>query len=173
MPTYRPLIHLLVGASLLLSLFPAAAANAQALPLKIESMRALLFFGDTGTFSPDVAETNDGQPFVPSMLWNAPMKHENRSTSVLVIVEVSGYPGRQQLEFVARYIPWNKESGAVTVRKLMPIDISLEVGMSSGKHYAGFWLDQTGCHPVQLLARVIGPKETAREKKVIKFGCGE
>src|ERR1043166_9702905 len=80
---------------LLLSAFAfcvlTSTANAQTSPDKIVSMKAQLFYEDKGTFSEaDAAEDDHGPPYSPPKFWNTPMQYENRSTSVFVVVEVSG-----------------------------------------------------------------------------------
>ena len=155
---------------------PAAiTSTAQTKPFKITSTTAQLFYGDKGTFSADAAEDDTGPPYVPPKFWNTPIQYENRSTSVLVIVEVSGDGRRtpeRKLEFTARYIPWDRESRPIVVQRIVPVSIPIKVG-EYDKYYAGFWLYETGCHPVRLTARIIGRGETSSVKKVIKFGCGE
>jgi hypothetical protein len=42
---------------------------------------------------------------------------------------------------------------------------------SENKFFAGFWLYETGCHPVELTARVVGQKQ--RMRKTINLRCGE
>jgi hypothetical protein len=138
-------------------------------------MKAMLFYENDGTFSPDVSEI-EHQPFVvPSLLWNNSMKGgpgEGTSSSVLVTVEVTGeysYHRRPpQIEFTAKYVPIYRNSGAIIVRKRAAITIN-----ANGKYIAGFWLYQTGCHPVKLSARIVGLSEGSTVRRVIRFGCGE
>jgi hypothetical protein len=42
---------------------------------------------------------------------------------------------------------------------------------SENKFFAGFWLYETGCHPVELTARIVGLKQ--RLQKTINLRCGE
>jgi len=112
---------------------------------------------------------------VPPRFWNTPLQYENRSRSVFAVVEVVGSAlsnPERKVEFVARYIPWDREKRAVVVRRIVTVRIPVKVG-NTDKFYAGFWLYETGCNPVKLTARIIGPGETATARKVIKFGCGE
>ena len=151
------------------------ASSVKVTPFKITAMKAMLFYEDKGTFSPDVSEFDTGPPYVPPKLWNTPMQYENRSTSVLVIVEVTGDGGgaaKRKLEFTARYIPWERESREIVVRKAAPISIPIKID-ENDKYNAGFWLYETGCNPVKLTARIIGQREASTVKRVIKFGCGE
>jgi hypothetical protein len=102
------------------------------------------------------------------------MQYENRSTSVLVVVEVSGEGNSEgRLEFTARYIPFTRASKEIVVRRVVPVNISIKSGAKPDHHFAGFWLYETGCNPVKLSARILGQRRTATVRKVIKFDCGE
>ena len=134
-------------------------------------MQAKLFYQDKGTFSEDVSVPNDGPPYVPPSHWNTPTQYENRSTSMFVSVEVAGDVDEKQLEFSARYIPWQREHRPITVVKRVAIQIPVKVGETDSYH-AGFWLYDTGCNPVLLTGRIVGSKAPVI-KRVVKFGCGE
>lgn len=159
-----------------LALFASAGTTAQSQtpPFKITAMKAMLFYDNNGTFSADVAGEDDGEPFVPSILWNTPMEGSSRvgaSSSTLVTVEVTGETEAaplRKIEFIARYIPLNRSRREIIVTKTA----SIRMG-ESDKFVAGFWLNETGCNPVKLSARIVGQRRTARIKKIIKFGCGE
>jgi hypothetical protein len=133
----------------------------------------MLFYDNTGTFSHDVADSETDLFAVPSILWNTPMEgasREGASTSVLVTVEVSGEyaaASTRRIEFTARYRPIDGRRERV-VRRFAPIWIR-----ESGKYVAGFWLDEAGCNPVRLTARIVGQKKSSLMKRVIRFGCGE
>jgi hypothetical protein len=128
----------------------ARIAIGQAQPYQITSMKAMLFFEDKGTFSPDAADDDAGPPYVPPRFWNTPMQYENRSTSVFVVVEVSG-DGRRtplpRLEMSARYTPNGLGAKPVVVRKIVSVEIPIKV-REYDKYYSGFWLYRTGCNPV-------------------------
>jgi len=150
-------------------------SNQRVPPFKITAIKAMLFYEDKGTFSADVSEVYSGPPYSLFKLWNTPMQYENRSSSVLVIVEVAGggeVTPERKLEFTARYIPWQRESREIVVRRVVPIHIAIKVGERDNYH-AGFWLYETGCNPVKLSARIIGSREAPATKRLIKFGCGE
>jgi hypothetical protein len=170
-----PSALLLVLFVLALCFSSSTRASNVAQPLKISLMKATLFYEATGTFSEDVADEDKGPPYVPPSLWNTPMQYESRSTSVLVVVEVTGEAGltpERRLEFIARYIPWERESREIVVRKIVPISIPIKTG-GKDNFNAGFWLYETGCNPVKLSARIIGQRQSSTVRKVIKFGCGE
>ena len=78
----------------------------------------------------------------------------------------------RKLEFTARYIPWQRESKEIVVRRVVPIRIAIKVGEKDNYH-AGFWLYETGCNPVKLAVRVSGLRKAPATKRVIKFGCEE
>ena len=174
MPTkhLKQFLYLLVLAALLFCA-PASTANAQTKRNKIVSMKAQLFYRDKGTFSPeDAAEDDHGPPYYPPKFWNLPLHYEGGTTSVFVVVEVSGEENRElRLEFIARYVPLTRNSREMVVRRVVPVDVSLTVG-TKDPHFVGFWLYDTGCDPVKLSARILGQR-TPAVKRVIKFGCGE
>jgi hypothetical protein len=164
--------------SIILILAWAATASAQraspAPPFTITSVKAMLFYDNKGTFSRDVAEDMSEPQLVPSILWNTPIEgasREGAATSVLVTVEVSGeYLGpktTRSIEFTAKYKSV-ETSRQIIVRRVTPIRIG-----ESGIYIAGFWLDEAGCDPVMLKARIIGQKKQSIMLKKIRFGCGE
>lgn len=152
---------------------PISTANAQTKRNKIVSMKAQLFYRDKGTFSPeDAAEDDHGPPYYPPKFWNLPLHYEGGTTSVLVLVEVSGEGrGDLRLEFIARYVPLTRNSKEMVVRRIVPVDVSI-TGGAKDPQFVGFWLYETGCDPVKLAARILGQR-TPAVKRVIKFGCGE
>jgi hypothetical protein len=162
----------------LLTLLMSAAttnSNERVQPLKVTALKAMLFYEDNGTFSPDVAAVDSGPPYVPPSHWNTPVQYENRSSSVLVIVEITGdaeLTPERKLEFTATYVPWQRESRPLVIRKVVPINIPVKVG-EPDKFNAGFWLYETGCNPVKLTARIVGQRPASMTKRVIRFGCGE
>lgn len=176
MSTSQPkqFLNLLVLSALAFGV-PTSTANAQTNPNKIVSMKAQLFYEDKGTLSQeDAAEADHGPPYSPPKFWNTPMQYENRSTSVLVVVEVSGEGNSEpRLEFTARYIPFTSASKEIVVRRVMPVNISIKAGAKPDHYFIGFWLYETGCNPVKLSARILGQRRTAAVRKVIKFDCGE
>src|ERR1700752_731229 len=102
---------------------PTSTANAQTSSNQIVSMKAQLFYEDKGTFSEgDAAEDDHGAPYSPPKFWNVPMHYEDRSTSVLVVVQVSGEGNSDlRLEFTARYIPFTRASKEIVVRTGGPV----------------------------------------------------
>src|ERR1041385_8572551 len=101
----------LIASLLLLSCGSLAAIpNRQAVaPYKITAVKAMLFYDNKGTFSPDVAEPESDRYEVPSILWNTPLEgstREGAATSMLVTVEVEGeyaLARSRQIELVASY----------------------------------------------------------------------
>lgn len=137
--------------------------------LSLTTMRAMLFFENTGKFSPDVF-TNEVN------LWNTPIEgasREGASESMLVVVEVKAtgpgfYPEGRKVQLTARYriADVSGHGKPAFFSKTMRISIG-----SDDKFFAGFWLYETGCHPVELTARIIGQKGALR--KTINLRCGE
>lgn len=151
------------------------ASDVKAPALEIKAMKAMLFYEDKGSFSADVSDADNGPPYVPPKLWNTPMQYENRATSVLVTIEVTGeaeLTPEPKLEFTARYIPLGRESKEVVIRRIVSVRIPVKV-REHDNFNAGFWLYNVGCNPVKLRARIMGQREASTTKRVIKFDCGE
>jgi len=137
--------------------------------LRLANMQAMLFYENTGKFSPDVF-TN------PVNLWNTPIEgasREGASESMLVVVEIiaegEGWiPRGRRVQFTARYRVADKSGYGKPAffSKTMETNIG-----SDGKFFAAFWLYDTGCHPVTLRARVVGQK--GLQRKTIDLRCGE
>lgn len=137
--------------------------------LRLANMQAMLFFENTGKFSPDVF-TNQVN------LWNTTIEgasREGASESMLVVVEIRSegegwLPRNRKVQLTARYrIADRSDHGKPAFfSKTMTINIG-----SDYKFFAAFWLYDTGCHPVELIARIVGQKGSLRKK--INFGCGE
>lgn len=137
--------------------------------LRLVNMQAMLFFENTGKFSPDVF-TNQVN------LWNTPIEgasREGASESMLVVVEIRSegegwLPRNRKVQLTARYRIADRSGHGKPAffTKTMTINIG-----SDEKFFAAFWLYETGCHPVELNARIVGQKGSLRRK--INFGCGE
>ena len=129
--------------------------------VRIAALQAKLFYNSTGTFSENALTGKVD-------LWNSPF---DSSYSTLVLVELDGLPvyldPLVRVELVARYVPFDRARGAVTVRQVETI----RNGSEDGKAFAAFWLKRTGCNPVQLAARIVG--HGGRVEETIEFGCGE
>jgi hypothetical protein len=137
--------------------------------LGLANMQAMLFFENTGKFSPDVftGQVN---------LWNTTIEgasREGASESTLVIVEITSegqgrIPTNRRVQLTARYriADVSVHGKPAFFTKTMRINIG-----SENKFFAAFWLYETGCHPVELSARIIGQPGILRRK--INFGCGE
>ena len=137
--------------------------------LRLANMQAMLFFENTGKFSHDVF-TNQVN------LWNTTIEgasREGASESMLVVVEIRSegegwLPRNRKVQLTARYRIADRSGHGKPAffSKTMTINIG-----SDYKFFAAFWLYETGCHPVELTARIVGQKGSLRKK--INFGCGE
>lgn len=137
--------------------------------LRLASMRATLFYETSGTFSQDVF-TN------PVNLWNTPIEggsREGASESMLVTIEIKAEgdgwtPMNRKVQLTARYriADASGRGKPAFFNRTMKINIG-----SEDKFFAGFWLYETGCHPVELTARIVGQKQ--RMRKTINLRCGE
>lgn len=137
--------------------------------LRLTGIRANLFYETSGTFSPDVFTH-------PVNLWNTMIEgasREGASESMLVVVEVKAegpgwVPTGRRVQLTARYriADASGYGKPAFFNKTMRINIG-----SADKFFAGFWLYETGCHPVKLTARIVGQKHSLR--KTINLRCGE
>ena len=137
--------------------------------LRLANMQAMLFFENTGKFSPDVF-TNQVN------LWNTPMEgasREGASNSTLVVVEIRSegkglLPRNRKVQLTARY---RIEDGSLRGKPAFFTKTMTIIIGSDYKFFAAFWLYDTGCYPVDLTARIVGQRGSLRKK--MDFGCGE
>jgi hypothetical protein len=137
--------------------------------LRLASMTAKLFYETSGTFSQDVftGQVN---------LWNTPIEgasREGASESMLVTIEIKAegegwVPTGRKVQLIARYriADVSGRGKPAFFSRTMNINIG-----SNNNFFAGFWLYETGCHPVDLTARIVGQKQ--RVRKTINLRCGE
>ena len=154
---------LLIGL-LMLSANPEVRASPP--PYKIAAIKAMLFYDDKGTFSRDVLAKPD------FAFWNTIIGEgdaQGPSNSTLVVVEVAGKPSPNE-PLPARKV----ELTAVASGKVL-LKRTTDIGLfgDNGKFFAAFWLYGTGCHPVKIIARVIGQTPPTSATKTIPFACGE
>jgi hypothetical protein len=154
-----------------LALFAITARAQTAKPnhssYRVAAIRAMLFYTDSGTFSPDLL-TYKGL----INLWNVPANqradHEigGPSNATLVVIEIRG-PSDS-------YIPNRRVDFRATTAKKVLSHRSSDIYLSgTGVGYLAFWLTDTGCEPIQLSARLIGQAEASRQSAEIPFHCGE
>lgn len=156
------------------SIFVAATVQAQSSEkatnqLRVAAIKAMLFYETNGNFSQDVFNGSVN-------LWNTVIEgasREGASSSMLVVVEVQASgagvtPTGRSVELTARYriADVSGRGKPASFRKTMKINVG-----SENKFFAGFWLYDTGCHPVELTARIVGQRGTVR--KTINLRCGE
>lgn len=153
-----------------LCLLSTTSAIGQPPAYKVTAIKAMLYFEQTGTFSKDVLASPD------FAFWNTIIGEGDAgspSSSTLVLVEVTGkagsYEPTRKVELTATYKPNGRNTRELTVKRATEVNILSE----KGKFYAPFWLSETGCHPVTLLARIVGQAQPAMMRKTINFKCGE
>ena len=59
--------------------------------------------------------------------------------------------------------------GKITFKR----SIEIPIHSDQGKVYVAFWLYDTGCEPLDLVARTTGRSHTSETSGHIKFACGE
>ena len=153
-----------VGGSLL------AQADAR---FEVTSMRALLFFQDSGAFSSFDAMAEG--PEAPS-LWNTIIGEGaagHPSAATVLLVRVRGpfaVPGKKPLLHVAASEDTRKGAKVLLDRRV-PLDPYFT---ERGEAWIPVIIYDTGCGVVTVTATVaVGATETAGLKKTIPFQCGE
>jgi hypothetical protein len=144
----------------------AAVPHSITPPYKITTIKALLFFEGSATFSTDVLAKKD------FAFWNTIIGEGDAgapSNSTLVLVEVSGKSSGDEVPPIRKV-----ELTATTPQKPL-VKRTVEIGSfgNGGKFYAAFWLYETGCQPVTLVARIIGQTQPSTVTRKIPFACGE
>jgi len=155
------LMALAPPAALIWLLLPATVSAQRTVPpFRIGSVRAMLFYGQTGTFSPDLFG-----PSAPT-LQNV-STGEGQAIATLVVVEITGRPDS--------YAPARKIALMATAgnRSLLTKSLALGRAGDDGKFYAAFWLYDTSCTPVVLKARILGQLEDSALQKTLNFRCGD
>lgn len=144
----------------------ASNNNAATAPYRITAVKAMLFYDGSATFSRDVLAKPD------FTFWNTIIGEgdaEAPSNATLILVEVAGNPSPSEAP------PSRKvELTATTSHKLL-LKRTVDIGLfgDGGKFYAAFWLYETGCQPVTLVARILGQAQPSGVTRKIPFECGE
>lgn len=150
----------LIAVEGLLSPHAAAAQRPAPPPFRIAALKAMLFYGQTGTFSADLFG-----PSAPT-LQNVGTG-EGQAIATLVVVEISGRPDT--------YVPARKVALTVTAGGRSLLSRSSGIGRpdDSGKFHVAFWLYETACVPVVIRARITGQAEDSLLEKTLNFRCGD
>ena len=141
----------------------AQSGRAAAPPPYRLSLRAMLFFSDRGTFSPDILAH-------PVTLWNTIIGEGGAggaSNATLVVAVVRGEAGT--------YVPTRRVELTVTAggREIFKRAEETSVLNTEGRTYVAFWLYGTGCRRLRLSARILGQTPSTPVTAIIPFDCGE
>lgn len=146
----------------LLGLLPSILVGVQrpVPPFRITAVKAMLFYGQTGTFSPDLFGSS--APTLQNVRTG-----EGQATATLVLVEITGRPDT--------YAPTRKIAFTATAGRRALLTKTLDLGRpgEDGKFHTAFWLYDTGCTPVMLKTRIVGQAEDSAVQKTINFKCGD
>ena len=159
-----------VGFSLVifaLTTWELAIAEISTSNFEIRSIKAYLHLQHHGTFSDDISNLPSGA------LWNTIIGAgwaKSPSNATMVIVEIVGqsrvFEPTRKVEMVVTEIGKTKK---VILKKTSSIG-----GLSEdGKYLAAFWVYDTGCLPIQIVAQISGQAKVSRMEKRINFSCGE
>lgn len=129
----------------------------------------MLFYAGSGTLSPDILVS--GGPELGNVVAG-----DNPSTSTLVIADISLAPDQvlssdSRVEIVAQKSTNSYTHGRVLLEK----SVALGAVARGGKTHIGFWLEDTGCAPVELRATLRGNERLplASTTATISFTCNE
>jgi hypothetical protein len=133
----------------------------QCIGAEIDRIDLRLYLNHSGTLSDPIGDHAE--------LWNAIIGGgiAEPSSSTLVDVIVSSDPGSYEKNAVVSFVATNQRTGKVLSRQVK----TLGIFSSEGKFHAAFWLPETGCIPLHLVATLRG---TAKSRAVtLPFECGE
>ena len=130
----------------------------------ISAVRAQLFYSDRGTLSDDILSRSE------LSLWNTIIGEGSAggpSNATLVTVELSGKAGSYERGLSVELV--------VTAGKkpLLSKRVAPGVLNRAGHTYAAFWLYDTGCQQLTLVASIVGAPDSAKKTATIPFQCGE
>jgi hypothetical protein len=131
----------------------------------ITSLKAMLFYSNTGTFSEDILSNPN------FALWNVIIgagSAKGPSQATFIIVEITGTPGSFESERKVMFQAQFKHS-----KKVVKHVSDLGVFSKNGKYLLGFWLYDTGCDPVTLNVRLTSQNHISSLSNFINFACGE
>jgi hypothetical protein len=146
----------------IVGVFCSAPSLAQTPEIRAEAIEVRQFLQQTGTFSRPITESSE--------LWNIIIGSDEElrpSSSTFVRVQVAGPPGSYNSRKSVSLTVTTK--GRQRHRKILRK--SLGVFSDKGKQFVGFWLPDTGCQELTLVARV-SSQSTATSTR-IPFACGE
>jgi hypothetical protein len=164
MPTLKTVRRAALSLPLILlcALLSVAVGGAQRpVPaFRITALKAMLFYGETGTFSADLFG-----PSAPALqnVTTGP----GQATATLVVVEISGQPDS--------YVPARKVTlrAAAGSRTLLSRTLGIGRPGDDGKFSSAFWIYDVGCMPVVLNARLVGQSPESALQKTLNFKCGD
>lgn len=147
--------------TLVVFLVGLTCAPAAEMPLKIADIKVRLFFHHSGTFSDKLTGKEQ--------LWNTMIGEgwaREPSTATLVDITVKGSEKFDDQEFVELTVK-NADSKKIISTQSQPVGVPSK----SANYHVPFWLNDTGCEPLQLIASI---KETLEKREaIIPFACGE
>lgn len=148
-------------------LIGAASASAQESAARL-ALEARLFYSTTGKFSANVLA-----PGGPELVNVVAGKDASTASLVTVVVSLANdavMPSDASLRLTARERP-----AAGGGRILTDRSVALGAVARGGVMHAGFWLQGTGCRPVQLLASltVTGRAAPVTATATVPFACAE
>lgn len=135
--------------------------SSQCLAAEIDRIDLRLYLNHSGSLSAPLEENAE--------LWNVIIGGgiSEPSSSTLVDVVVSADPGSYKKNMIVGLTVTNQRTGKVISRQSKTVGVF----SSKGKFHAAFWLPETGCLPLRLVATLQGT--TKSKAASLPFECGE
>lgn len=147
--------------TLVVFLVGLTCAPAADMHLEIEDIEMRLFFHHSGTFSDKLTGKEQ--------LWNTMIGEgwaREPSTATLVDITVKDLEKLADQKIVELTVK-NADSKKIVSTQSQPVGVLSK----SSEYHAPFWLNDTGCEPLQLIVAIKGTSE--KREAVIPFACGE
>ncbi|MDE2159075.1 MAG: hypothetical protein KGJ30_09135 [Burkholderiales bacterium] len=164
----RILRHLHLWSCVALCSLPCAAAPAQDALAQLQ-LEARLFQSTSGTFSADVLAPGGPE------LWNV-VTGPDSSTAMLVVVAVKLAPGAVlRAQTPVRLIAREQATRGGHRRILLDRSLPLGALARGGTTHLAFWLQGTGCRPLdlQVTMRAADAAAPLSAAATVPFACGE
>jgi hypothetical protein len=134
----------------------------------INGVCAYLFQNKKGGWSEDALAPEYGGS------WNS-IAGPNAANATLVVVEVSGAPGRAYASFASSETKYAVRLVAREGRRKLLLDQTQTIPVlnDDGRVSLAFLLHQGGCVRVELTASIVGPRAPPSVQRSLNFACGE
>jgi len=142
---------------------PDGAQVKEHFPARLISIKAMLYYTDTGKFSEDILSAPD------FYLWNTIIGEgsaKGPAKSIIIVVDVAGDGGPNVYSSDTLVVTTQLKGKLPSRKQINHLDFA-----PSGQHFEAFWLDEIGCAgPVTITVQV---NQQPPVRKRLDFQCGE